>query len=187
MNPRDPSFLRLAGRTALASAVVSVVGIIFLIGMASAFAIGSTATGQVLGQVNDICVLVQFALLVPTVLALRGLCPTRPAVIGTALAAAALVGIAWVVLWQALLIVGAITFEQQIGIVTAGFVPTMVWFVVTGHLATEAGVVRRGVLLGVGAALYVGFPFWAVAIGRGLSAAADGRTIERSAVATAGS
>lgn len=187
MNPRDPSFLRLAGRTALASAVVSVVGIVFLIGMFSAFAIGSTAAGQGLGLVNDTCVLVQFALLVPTVLAIHGLCPTRPAAIGTALAAAALVGIAWVVLWQALLIVGAITFEQQIGIVTVGFVPIMLWFVVTGRLATDAGIVRRGVPLGIGAALYLGFPLWAVAIGRGLSAAADGRTVDRSAVVTVGS
>lgn len=167
MTPANPSLLRAAALTVRISAIVSATGIVFLVGMFAAFATGDRTTGQRLGFVNDTLVLATYLLTAPTVVALASVTPARrPVAIVVPLAG--LGGIAWVVAWQALLVGGAVTFEQQIGPVAAGYWVLGAWFIVAGHRASRAGLVERGGWMGLVGATYIGYPVWAVWIGRRL-------------------
>lgn len=176
MTPRDPSLVRLAARSARIAAVVSLVGIIFLIGMFAAFATGTQATGQTLGLINDSVVLAQFVLVIPVVLALAALTPVRSRFIKLLVPVLGLAGVAWVVYWQAILVAGLITFEDQIGPASAGFLVLAAWFVIAGHLASRAGLLHRGGWMGLLAATYLGFPLWAWWIGERLGTTVDTMT-----------
>lgn len=165
MTPRGSSLVRLASRCARASAVAALVGIGFLVGMFAAFATGAQSTGQTLGLINDTLVLAQFALVIPVVLALAAVTPVRSRVVAVLVPLLGLAGVAWVVYWQAVLVAGVVTFEEQIGPASAGFLVLAIWFVASGALASRAGLVRRGGWVGLLAATYVGFPVWAWWIG----------------------
>lgn len=168
MNARAPSFLRFAAWTVRISGVAAIVGIVFIVGMFAAFAAGDRLIGARLGLVNDTFVLLTYLLTAPCVLALAATTPVRSSVLAIAVPIAGLAGIGWVVAWQALLIGGAVTFEQQIGPVAVGYWMLGGWFIVAGHLATRAGLVERGGWMGLLAATYLGYPIWALWIGRRL-------------------
>jgi hypothetical protein len=76
--------------------------------------------------------------------------------------------VAAIVVLQGLLISGAMTFEEQIGPLSAMLLLLAVWFVAVGWLLSAVGVVRRGIALGLVAATYLGFPIWALSLGRAL-------------------
>ncbi len=59
---------------------------------------------------------------------------------------------------------------QQIGPVSAAFLALAAWFVLTGRIASHAGVLPHGTRLGVLAASYAGYPIWAFGLARTLDA-----------------
>jgi len=76
---RAGSGSRAVGLVTVASGIIAAVGVAFLGGMFAAFAVGAQALGQRLGWINDVLVLVSYALLAPSVLAARTrLLPSAP-------------------------------------------------------------------------------------------------------------
>ena len=157
---------RLAGDALLASAAVSAVGVVAYIAMLAAFAAGNRELGMRVGFVNDVSALVTYPLAAPAVLVLhRMLRPHRPTA-STVAALAGAIGIAGIVLFQALLVTGVLTFEQEIVPVAIAFLVFMAWQVATGWIGARAGVLAGGTRLGIIGATYVGHPVWAVALGQ---------------------
>ena len=96
--PSD-SVIRAAGGFAIASGIISAIGVVLLFTMFALFATGNEALGQTFGLLNDICVAIQYLLTIPIALALhRILLPYNPALIRLA----TLVGIAAMVVVIAL-------------------------------------------------------------------------------------
>lgn len=154
----------------LASAAVATVGIVFLALMFGAFAAGAQAAGTAFGWVNDLCVLAQFVLMVPAVLAVRtALRPVSPrlAAIGTPIA---LVGIAAMTVFQGLLVAGVMTFDAEVGFAMMAFALIAAWLVACGVAGGRTRVVPFGLGLAIAASLYVGFPAWAWRVGRWMQA-----------------
>ena len=162
------SLLRVAGWSLILAAIVAVVGIVFLVLMYASFATGVQHDGERFGAINDILVVVQYLLMLPAIAAVyilgRDRWPGRSVVI----AAAGVILVAAVVVLQGLLIGGAMTFEQQIGPLSIMLVLLAAWFVAVGWVVTALGMVRRGIALGLAAATYLGFPIWALQLGRAL-------------------
>ncbi len=65
-----------------------------------------------------------------------------------------------------LLVTGVLTFEEQIGPVSIAYLGLGVWLVATGYLGSRARTIPNGARWGLFAALYVGYPFWAVRTSR---------------------
>jgi len=167
----SPLGLRLAARSAIASGAIAAIGIVFLIGMAAAFAQGASSAALVLGRLNDVLVLVSYALAIPSVIALRMLLRPR---VGWLIDVVAIVGfaaIASIVVLQLLLIGGALTFEEQVGPVSIALLVLGAWFVAVGRIGSATGILPRGTWMGLIAATYVGYPVWAVWLGRQLRSA----------------
>jgi hypothetical protein len=157
--------LRLGARTALASGVLAAIGMVFLVGMFVSFAIGATSPGMVFGRINDVLVMVSYALAMPTAIALHGLLrPQAPLMSGLA-TVIGIVALAAIVVLQLLLVVGVLTFEEQIGPVSIALLVAGAWFVVTGYLGSSKGALPGGVRHGLLAATYVGYPIWAFWLG----------------------
>jgi hypothetical protein len=156
----------VAGWTALASGVLAAIGVVFLALMFASFAAGSTSTGQTFGRINDVLILVSYALATPSVLAVHALLRTHAPVASGVLAIVGVSAIVAIVVLQAMLVTGVLTFEEQVGPVSVALLILGGWFVVTGRMATSAGLVKHGVRMGVLAAAYVGYPIWAIWIGR---------------------
>jgi hypothetical protein len=160
--------LRLGGLSAYASGVVAAIGLVFLIAMFASFAVGAKSPGLVFGWINDVVGVVGALLMLPLAAALHALLrPQAPLLSGLAV----LIGIGAMVaifLLQLLLVVGALTFQQQIGPVSIAFLVLVAWFVMTGYLGSSSGSLPHGVRMGILAATYVGYPIWALWLGRHL-------------------
>ena len=171
---RAGSGSRAVGLVTIASGVIGAVGVVFLGGMFTAFAVGAQQLGERLGWINDVLVLISYALLVPSVLATRArLLPSSPGlanattVIGLATLAAATVS-------QAMLVTGVITFEQQIGSFSLFLIALGAYFVPVGWAGKRSGALRVGPWTGLAATLYLGVPVWAIRLGRQLLDEAGG-------------
>jgi hypothetical protein len=160
--------LRLAGRLTFTSGVLAALGVAFLVAMAASFAVGATLAGRVFGWTNDVLVMVSYLLTAPAALALVPLLRPRAPILSAFVAVVGLLSIAGIVFLQLLLVIGALTFEQQIGPVSLVYVGLAVWFVVTGYLGRVAGVLPNGVRWGILGATYIGYPIWAVWMSRHL-------------------
>ena len=170
--------LRLGGMAALANAVVAPIGLVFLIAMYAAFGAGARSQGLVFGWVNDLLAVVSGVLMLPVAVAVhRLLGPERPTASRLALAIGIGVNLAIVVL-QSLLVLGALTFDQEIGPVLIAFLFLAVWFVLTGYLGSSTGLLPKGIRMSVLAATYLGYPIWAFWLGRHLLQAARQATPE---------
>ena len=147
--------------SAYASGVVSIFGIVFLVAFFMTF-IGP------LGTLNDIAVVIQYGLLLPISFALHQV--LRPHWPNLSLAALLLgvAGMIAVIVLQALLVVGLLPFEQQIGMVSAGFLVVLAWFVMLRYLGRSTDKLPKSILLHVLARLYFGYPFWAFSLARRL-------------------
>jgi len=161
--------LRLAGRLTFASGVLGAVGVAFLVAMAAAFAVDARPAAMVFGWTNDVLVMVSYLLTAPAVLALVPLLRPRAPMLSAFVAAIGLLSIAGIVFLQLLLVVGVLTFDQQIGSVSIVYIGLAAWFVVTGYLGRVAGVLPNGVRWGILGATYVGYPIWAFWMGRHLA------------------
>ncbi|HEY3335354.1 MAG TPA: hypothetical protein VGK16_09000 [Candidatus Limnocylindrales bacterium] len=172
----------LAASAMRASGIVGGIGLVFLVGMYTAFAAGARSLGMTLGFVNDLTGVITLPMALPGVLALHA--RVRPYA-GRPADALLVVGIGAggaIVVLQVLLVTKALTFEEQIGPVSAAFLVLGAWFVLSGRLAARAGVLPGGTRLGVLAASYAGYPVWAFRIARALEG--DAPNIAADAAAT---
>ena len=156
----------IAGWCAYSSAVVSVFGI----GLLAMLYVTLIAFGDDFGsgRLNDISVIVHYALTLPIALVLRQL--LKPYGPGRSLAGMLLgiVGMSAVIVLQMLLVTGVLTFRQQVGFVIVAFIPIAAWFVINGRLGRSSDILPGGMRLQVLAALYFGYPWWAFRLGRRL-------------------
>lgn len=159
---------RIAAGALLLSAPVNAVGVTALIAMYIGFAIGERSTAMTLGRTNDILGLIGAALMAPAVIEFHQLTGPDRRVVRAVLAVVGLGAIAAIVWLQSLLVTERLTFEQQIGPVSIAYLAIAIWFVGGGWMASRAGLMPGGARLGVGAALYVGQPWWAYRWGRRL-------------------
>ncbi len=160
--------LGLGGRTVYASGLVAAIGVVFLIAMFASFAVGATTAGQVFGWINDVSVMVSYLLAAPSAIAIGALLRPQAPILSGLATVIGIGAIAAIVVLQALLVVGAMTFEAQIGPASIAFLVLVVWFVMTGYLGSSSGALPHGVRMGLIAATYVGYPFWAFWLGRNL-------------------
>lgn len=161
--------VRTAGGLAIASGMISAVGVVFLIAMFALFATPFTSLGLTFGMLNDICVALQYLLTIPIALALdRILFPHNP----TLIRLATIIGITAMLIVTALqlaLILGALTFEQQVPWVSLAMLGGVgAWLMITGWVARSTGRLPNSMLMSVLAVPYLGYPVWAFWLGRRL-------------------
>lgn len=160
--------LTTVGWLCLVVAVVAGVSFVCLVLMYTMFAVGDQARGQSFGRTNDWLGLVTSVMAIPIVVVLgRLLYPSRR-LTGLLITAVGVGSFAAIVVLSWLLVSDTWTFERQIGPVMVAYFVLMGWFVVTGRRMATTGFHRLGLPLGIGAALYAGFPVWAFAVGRRL-------------------
>jgi hypothetical protein len=160
--------LRLAGRLTYASGVLAALGVAFLVAMATAFTVDARPAAMFFGWTNDVLVMVSYLLTAPAVLALVPLLRPRFPILYPVLAVIALLSIAGIVVLQGLLIIGVLTFDQEITPASVVYIGLAVWFVLAGYLGRTAGLLPDGVRWGILGATYVGYPIWAFWMGRHL-------------------
>lgn len=166
--PETTTVLRLGGRAAYANGMVSAVGLLFLVAMFVSFALGATSIGLVFGWINDVSAVVAALLMLPLVVAVHVLLrPHAPILSRLATVIGFGANLAIMVL-QSLLVLGALTFQEEIGPVLIAFIFLVVWLVLTGYLGNSTGALPHGLRMGLLAVTYVGYPIWAFWLGRHL-------------------
>lgn len=162
---KDRAVLRLGGWSAYANGVVSAVGLLFLVAMFASFAVGATSFGLVFGWINDVSAVVAALVMLPLVAAVHVLLrPHAPILSGLAMMIGIGANLAIMVL-QSLLVVGVLTFQEEIGPVLIAFLFLVVWLVMTGYLGSSSGALPHGLRMGLLAVTYVGYPLWAFWLG----------------------
>jgi hypothetical protein len=176
-NATSPSVAGLGSVALLVSAIVGAIGVVFITLMYAAFGIGATAAAMTFGWINDVAVMVQYLLAVPGVLAIgAALRPGSPRLArpGTWLA---LAGIAVIVALQALLVAGVLTFAQEIGPASLGFLVLGAWMVAAAIVGRRMGTGPTGPGTALLAAFYMGYPLWAFRVSRWMATTAAGRGV----------
>lgn len=169
--PNTNGLVPWAARLALVSGIVSGIGVVLLLVMIVQFALGKEELGLAFGRLNDISAVIQYLLAIPLAWALyRILLPYNPVLVRIA-TAVGWVAMAAVIVLQWLLVVGAMTFEQQAGWVSLALVVGVgSWLVMTGLVAQSTGKFPRALLMSILAAVYFGYPVWAFWLARRLRA-----------------
>lgn len=160
--------MRLAGYAAIVSGLIGVAMVATLVGMFGLFAAGQRSTGLTVGNINDWLAIVVYGLALPVVPAMHVVVRETGPVRSLVLATVGAVGIVVTLVLQWLLASGRMAFEQQIGLVSMSLLAVGAWMVGTGYLARRVGFLPDGVRDGVLGALYLGYPVWALSIGRRL-------------------
>lgn len=163
--------IHMAGALAILTGMIAAIGVVLLVAIFLLFALKSTDLGLRAGWLNDICVAIQYALTIPLALVLhRILLPhnARWMLLATLLGIAGMVAI---VLLQLALVFDLLAFERQVGWVTlAMFGAVGPWLVITGLAARSTGKMPHSVAMSLLAVPYLGFPAWAIWLGRRLLA-----------------
>jgi hypothetical protein len=168
MKDKHPGQLtRVAGWCAIVSGVVSVIAIVFLVIMYVGFFVDDIQL-QRFGPLNDVCLIIQYLLALPIALALHQLFRTHAPVLSRVAMLIGIVGMIAVVVLQLLLVVGVMTFDEQVGPVMVALLVAGAWFVITGHLGRSTRKLPRGLVMGILAAFFLGYPIWAFWLGRQL-------------------
>ena len=157
----------IAKRTALASAIVASVGVVCLVLLYIGL-LTPVRTLRIFGPLNDLCVLVQYALALPTVLALHRVLRTDAPLSSLGAVITAIVGILGVVVFQALLLLGLMSFRAQVAWASASVLLVGCWIVMTWVTGRRRGVVPASAILTFAAALYFGYPLWIYSVGQRL-------------------
>ena len=152
--------------TAYASAFVSAIGWVFLIAMFASFAVGATSPGLAFGRINDVLVVAWGLLALPLAVALHSLLRQQAPILSGLAMMMGIGALAAIIVLQWLLLVGALTFDEQVGPVSIAFL--VAWFITTGYLGRSSGTLPDGLRMGLLAATSVGYAFWAVWLARRL-------------------
>jgi hypothetical protein len=156
---------------AYSSGVVSAAALVFLVAMFVSFAAGATSLGPVFGLINDALIIVWGMLLLPLIVAVHRRLRQRAPVRSGIVLIVGVGGIVAILVLQALLLIGALTFQEQIGPVSVAFLVLAAWFVMTGYLGRAGGVMPHGVRMGILGATQIGYPLWAFWLARRLAGA----------------
>lgn len=166
--PADPT----AGQIAVMSGIIAAVGVVCLILFYWLyFATPLTDVGALFGGLNDALIVMQYLLTIPLALALRRLLrPYAPTRIGVA----TFVGIASmlvVVALQTALVLRVLTNGQtMVWVAFAMIVGVGFWLVTTGLVARATGRFPNSLRMSLMAVPYLGYPIWAIWLGRHLLA-----------------
>jgi hypothetical protein len=150
-----------AGWCSIASGIVSFIGIVFLIAMFIGFSTNNIGL-QRYGTLNDICIIIQYLLALPIILALYQFQKVYAFLLSRVAMLIGIAGLIAVVILQWLLVSGVLTFEEQIGPVMIALLVVGIWLVLTGYLGRSTGNIPRSLLMSVLAAFYLGYPIWAI-------------------------
>ena len=159
-----------AGRISIVSGIVAAVGVVFLILFyVLFFATPLKELGQAFGWLNDLCVAIQYLLAIPLALSLRRILHQyAPALVNVA----TVVGLASMLIvttLQMALVLGVVSFEQEVLWVSlAMIVGVGIWLVITGLVARSAERFPHSLRMSLIAVPYVGYPIWAFWLGRNL-------------------
>jgi hypothetical protein len=159
-----------AGRIATASGVIGAVGVVSLIMFyVLVLATQLKALGQILGTLNDVCIALQYLLLIPVAVSLRRILrPEAPALVdlGTIIGIASMLAIVSI---QAAFVLGAISFEQEALWVTPSMlVGVGAWLITTGTVARSTGRFPHSLRMSLLAVPYLFYPLWAFWLARHL-------------------
>ena len=155
-----------AARTMFASGVLGMIGVVFLVAMFIAFAIGATSAGEVLGRVNDVLIMVAYPLAIPGLIALRGVVRPQAPITSDLAVLIAIGAIGAIAILQAALVLHWLTFEEQVGPVSVALLALGVSLVAIGFAGRSGGVLPGGLRMGLIGATYFGYPLWAWWAGR---------------------
>ena len=166
MRSKQPDqFALVAGWCAYASGVISFIGIVFLILMFIGFSTNNLRL-QRFGTLNDICIIIQYLLALPITVTLHQHLKAHAPVLSRVAMLVGIAGILAVAVLQWLLVSGVLTFEEQVGFVMIALLVVGIWLVITGYLGRSTGNIPRSLLMSVLAASYIGYPIWAIWLGR---------------------
>ena len=167
MRDERSALFRAAAWGASLGAVVSAFGIVCL-GLLYVGFLPHAEGLRRFGPLNDICIVVQYILALPIVVAFhRMLRPHSPRLRLIAMLIA-LVGIVGVVVFQSLLLTGVMPFLEQVAYASASLLMVGVWIVIIGFVGRRAGLLSISVATIILGALYIGYPLWAYRVGQRL-------------------
>jgi hypothetical protein len=160
----------VAGYAAIVSGVLALPMIAALVAMFVGFALGPDARQAALrfGTINDLLIIVVYALLLPVIPAMHVVVRETGSVRSLLLATVGTAGIVITIVLTWLLIIGAMPFEQQVGPVSVSLLAAGAWILGTSYLARNVGFLPHGLRNGVLGALYLGIPVWGIDLGRRL-------------------
>ena len=167
---RSSGLFRLAGYAAMISGVIGVAMVATLIAMYGLFALGPGAreTALRVGWVNDLLAIVVYGMALPIVPALYVITRETGQARSVVLALVGAGALIATIVLQWLLATGRLTFEAQILPVSIALLAAGAWMVGTGVLARATGFLPHGVRNGLLGMFYVGYPVWALDVGRRL-------------------
>ncbi len=120
------------------------------------------------GWLNDVFVLIQYALALPIAVVLHRLLRRHNPSLSLAAMVVGIGGMLAIVVLQFLLVVDALTFAQQVVPVTIAILVVGLWLVITGYLARSTGRLPHSLRMSLVAVPYFGYPIWAFWLGRHL-------------------
>jgi hypothetical protein len=167
MPPRaqTTTVLRMGGWTAYLSGAVAAIGLLLWF---ARFAF----PGSVIAWLNDVFVMIQYALAVPIAVSLHSLLRRYDPGLSLSAMVVGIGGMLAVVVLQFLLVVDALTFAQQVVPVTIAILVVGLWLVITGYLGRSTGRLPHSLRMSLIAVPYFGYPIWAFWLGRHLLDAA---------------
>lgn len=166
MRDNNPNqLLRVAGWSTHASGVASIIGIVSLIVFYVGFFTDSMEL-RTFGRLSDICGIIQYLLALPITLALHQLLKARAPVLSKTAMLIGIAGIIAFVILQLLLVIGVLSFAEQVGPVVVALLVVGVWLVITGYLGRSTGDLPHSLLTSILAVLFFGYPIWAFWLGR---------------------
>lgn len=171
-----------AGRIAIVSGVIAAVGVVCLILLyVLLFATPLRDVALLFGGLNDALIVIQYLLTIPLALSLRRILrPHAPTRIGVA----TFVGIASmlvVVALQSALVLGVLTSQQtMVWVALAMIVGVGFWLVTTALVARATGRFPNSLRMSIMAVPYLGYPIWAIWLGRHLLASSAEDELEHS-------
>lgn len=171
MRDRSSTFFVVGGWAAYGSAAVSALGVLCIVLLYLGLFTRTTAL-LVFGPLNDVCVAIQYALVLPVVVAVQRITRVRSprlSVFATALGA---LGITGILVFQTLFLAGWMSFATQVPFAAASVLTIGVWILLAGAMGRRGNGIGSGVTGEILAALYFGYPMWAYRIGQQLLARA---------------
>ena len=167
---RKSALFTISGYAAIVSGVVGVAMVATLFVMYGLFALGEGArdTALKVGWVNDVLTIVVYGMALPVVPALHVIVRETGRERSVVLALVGGGALVATIVLQWFLVTGQLTFESQVLPVSIALLGAGVWMVGTGYLARKTGLLPHGVRSGLLGMFYVGYPVWAIDVGRRL-------------------